>query len=129
MTGQDRLKAGIFLLYVLVSALVGEFFPFSRFDMFASAQKTMSSLVTLAGGRTVEPGDYEAFQGAFEPASTEHLQPLMEREFRRLVASRSASGAAGGDVEFEARVCTSTVDRSGAALECRPFWRGRARRR
>jgi hypothetical protein len=124
---ERRLKAGLFFGYVLVSAAVGEFFPFSRFDMFASAQRTMSSLVTLADGRAVKARDYEGFHGAFEAASTEHLQPLLEREFRHLVSSRA--GAAAEGVEFEARVCTSSVDRAGASLECRPLWRGKARKR
>jgi hypothetical protein len=125
----NRQKAAVFIGYIVLSSVLGECFPFSRFGMFSAAVSDKSVLDVVADGREVDYRDYVQFDGGFVTSASDSLDPWNEKDLRHYIGVEAAKGRREGAVNIEARVCTAVAYRDGAAVSCRPLWRGTARRR
>jgi hypothetical protein len=123
------------LVYVLVSLAVGDFYPFSRYSMYArlTTRTEGAVLYVKAGEAFVAPDDLDAVCGldvdAIDPRGVPTSQEWVSHEAMRWLRSRSV-GAIEGGVPIEIGYRMLKVDERGQLHErLAPRTRGTARLR
>jgi len=97
------LALGAFTAYLALALLVGEVFPFSRFDMYAGIADRQEAAVPMArvGERWVSVFDYSCFDGPIPARDFRAVPSSMNyRVFQDAAWVRDHQGQ-GGDVTLE----------------------------
>lgn len=110
------------VLYVVVSLVVGDRFPFSRYSMYArlTTRKEGAVLYVRAGDRFVAPDDLDAVSGlelaGLDPRKFPTSQEWLTHEAQRWLSSRSVAKIDGG-VPIEVGYRMLRVDEDGTLHE------------
>ncbi len=131
---QEIVYAGVALLvYVVVSLLVGDRFPFSRYIMYAALKDRDEGAVLYlrVGDRFLEPQDLRSVFGldvdALDPKRVPCSQQWIVYEVQRLLRARAADRPPEGSLPLEVGYRMLRVDKSGQVHEkLRPITRGSA---
>lgn len=127
-----------FALFFVVSAILGEVFPFSRFEMYCeSGYRRGGVLVFRADGREVSIDDYDAFAGfdvgALRYPPGEHFESEYKLdEVRHALESHRAQGevpASAVRFEIGVRIVEAASDGPRVVEAFAPMAEGRAWRR
>lgn len=124
------------VVYIVVSLLVGDRFPFSRYCMYADlGTRTEGAVLYLkAAGRFVAPDELGAVHGldveALDPRSRPCSQQWLVYEAQRWLRDHSVEGELEGGVDVEAGYRMLSVDSDGLVEErLEPVTRGTGRLR
>ncbi|MFZ5482336.1 MAG: hypothetical protein ACOZNI_36580 [Myxococcota bacterium] len=111
------------VVYVAISLVVGDRFPFSRYSMYASltTRDEGAVLYVRSGDRFLAPDDLDAVFGldvpALDPARVPCSQQWAVYEAQRWLASRAAPAPPEGAVPIELGWRMLRVDDAGGLVE------------
>lgn len=124
------------IAYVVISLIVGDLFPFSRYSMYAqlTTRKEGAVLYVRVGERFVSPDDLDSFHGLDVPALDPKLVPCSQQWFvyesQRWMDLQRVGSRVEGAVEIEVGYRMLAIDEQGALSErLAPVTRGTARLR